>query len=514
MKLLDWSRKFESTASASFVPVEFDVPPGVEALELRFRYDPFGSTDRQVNEEAILAAAETYLSSSGFEGQTSPGELARLQGLEGWKKLIYNLFNVTLYDPRGRFVGRWDTRRKDDPPPVFISEGFSSGGFQRVRPAPGRWLATVEVWNVFTPESTAHLEVLGHNQHPKRQRRACSAPERPSPRQRPYSPPRPLVPGVLYGEMHAHSQHSDGKFTVAELAERAEGLGLDFVALTDHNTTSGHGELTAEFPVTFLRGEELTTFHGHFCIYGNRKCYEWHDPAGALRIAGALADAREAGSLVSLAHPYAMPAPVCVGCRFAEGSVPLQTFHLMEIWSGPWCRKFPAIARAQRLWDSLWDQGLNPVGIAARDWHGKGEEDTPRTRFPVTAVLAATNDEKSILDAVAHGRVFATSGPAVLLEAAAGSDQLDVTVLREELTRAEIRLVHNGVTTTAVALPGREEATLQFPTPAPGRYRAELWSDDGQLLTITNHILHTQASPKAPSVSEGARGKDRPEKTR
>ena len=113
MNLLDWKRKFKSADSASFVPVEFDVPPGVESLELRFRYDPSGSTDRAVNEAALLAAGETYLSGSGFEGQTSPAELVRLQRLGGWKKLIYNLFNVTLYDPEGRFVGRWDTRRKD-----------------------------------------------------------------------------------------------------------------------------------------------------------------------------------------------------------------------------------------------------------------------------------------------------------------------------------------------------------------------------------------------------------------
>ena len=42
-------------------------------------------------------------------------------------------------------------------------------------------------------------------------------------------------------ELHCHSVHSDGSFSVAELLRRAYDDHLALIALTDHNTVSGHG---------------------------------------------------------------------------------------------------------------------------------------------------------------------------------------------------------------------------------------------------------------------------------
>src|ERR1700690_901255 len=46
----------------------------------------------------------------------------------------------------------------------------------------------------------------------------------------------------LAGDLHAHTVHSDGSATVPELAAMAAGKGLDFLAVTDHNTISHHAE--------------------------------------------------------------------------------------------------------------------------------------------------------------------------------------------------------------------------------------------------------------------------------
>ena len=61
-------------------------------------------------------------------------------------------------------------------------------------------------------------------------------------------PPRrdlPAPPGLrwLAGDLHSHTVHSDGVLTVPELARFAAGRGLDFLAVTDHNTISHHREL-------------------------------------------------------------------------------------------------------------------------------------------------------------------------------------------------------------------------------------------------------------------------------
>ena len=49
-----------------------------------------------------------------------------------------------------------------------------------------------------------------------------------------------------YANLHTHSTHSDGKYTPAQLAQMALAEGYGAVAVTDHDTVTGYGELKAE----------------------------------------------------------------------------------------------------------------------------------------------------------------------------------------------------------------------------------------------------------------------------
>src|SRR5437868_2548630 len=74
-----------------------------------------------------------------------------------------------------------------------------------------------------------------------------AAPPRPP---RPARPPRRGLPAPagtrwLAGDLHSHTVHSDGTLTVHELACLAASRGLDFLAVTDHNTISHHPVLPA-----------------------------------------------------------------------------------------------------------------------------------------------------------------------------------------------------------------------------------------------------------------------------
>ena len=54
--------------------------------------------------------------------------------------------------------------------------------------------------------------------------------------------------------------------TVPELARFAAEQGLDFLAITDHNTISHHAELpdaAARYGITLIPGQEVTTEAGH-----------------------------------------------------------------------------------------------------------------------------------------------------------------------------------------------------------------------------------------------------------
>jgi predicted metal-dependent phosphoesterase TrpH len=62
-------------------------------------------------------------------------------------------------------------------------------------------------------------------------------------------------------DLHTHSHESDGTFTPSEVARRAAELGLDVVALTDHDTTAGleeAGEAAREVGVELVPGVEFS----------------------------------------------------------------------------------------------------------------------------------------------------------------------------------------------------------------------------------------------------------------
>lgn len=66
------------------------------------------------------------------------------------------------------------------------------------------------------------------------------------------------MPGI---DLHTHSNRSDGTFTPDEVVRTAARLGLDVVALTDHDTTDGLGEAVAtgnELGVEVVPGVEFS----------------------------------------------------------------------------------------------------------------------------------------------------------------------------------------------------------------------------------------------------------------
>ena len=73
------------------------------------------------------------------------------------------------------------------------------------------------------------------------------------------------------GDLHMHTIHSDGDWTIAELISSARNSGLDFICITDHNTASHHTEIDRaaglQQPLV-LRGEEITTYGGHTNAWG------------------------------------------------------------------------------------------------------------------------------------------------------------------------------------------------------------------------------------------------------
>src|SRR6202042_1604053 len=115
--------------------------------------------------------------------------------------------------------------------------------------------------------------------------------------------PRRILPASagrrwLAGDLHTHTVHSDGVMTVPELARFAAGRGMQFLAVTDHNTTSHHRELpgaAAEHGIVLLPGQEVTTESGHAGALGDVGWIDFREPPDSW-----LEACEEAGGLLSI----------------------------------------------------------------------------------------------------------------------------------------------------------------------------------------------------------------------
>ena len=66
----------------------------------------------------------------------------------------------------------------------------------------------------------------------------------------------------MFCDLHTHSTFSDGTFSPTEIVLKAKEIGLDAVALCDHNTVAGLDEFVSagkKYGVTTVAGIEFST---------------------------------------------------------------------------------------------------------------------------------------------------------------------------------------------------------------------------------------------------------------
>lgn len=199
----------------------------------------------------------------------------------------------------------------------------------------------------------------------------------------PERPPRRAIPPVdgmrwLAGDFHAHTVHSDGSLTVPELVCLARSRGLDFLAITDHNTVSHHAELAgaaARTGVVLVPGQEVTTDLGHANVFGDVGWVDFRRPA----------DEWGARGLISINHPLGAD---CAWLHpLADRPRPAELWH-----SGWWDRTWGA----PLAWAQAWRPDVIPVG--GSDFHDPRDH---RIGAPTTWVLTEGDD---VLGGLAAGR--------------------------------------------------------------------------------------------------------------
>jgi PHP domain len=204
----------------------------------------------------------------------------------------------------------------------------------------------------------------------------------------------------LAGDLHTHTVHSDGGMTVPELARFAAGRGLDFLAVTDHNTVSHHRELpaaSAAHGITLIPGQEVTTERGHANALGSIGWIDFREPPDAW-----LEATERRGGLLSVNHP--------IGGQVSWSAPMKRRPPLIEVWHWSW---LDTRWTTPLGWWLAWDQDAIPIG--GSDWHKPGSDAPPGT--PTTWVAADAADPAAILAAIAAGRTAISAsrdGPVLL----------------------------------------------------------------------------------------------------
>lgn len=215
----------------------------------------------------------------------------------------------------------------------------------------------------------------------------------------PARPPRRVLPAAdglrwVAGDFHAHSLHSDGSTPVANLAALGVAAGLDFLAVTDHNTEAHHLELPSvgrRFGIGLIPGQEVTTESGHANAFGAIGAIDFRRPAAEW-----VSEVARRGGLLSINHPLGGD------CSWRQ---PLPAHPpLAEVWHSSWLdRRWGGPV----AWWQAWGLGTTtPIG--GSDWHHPSSLSPPGTPTTWIAIDAAAEgpDElpAAVLDGLAAGR--------------------------------------------------------------------------------------------------------------
>jgi hypothetical protein len=288
-----------------------------------------------------------------------------------------------------------------------IAADWATPGYLPGELEPGEWQVLLRLHRIPPEGLDYEVTATTHTARP-------APPTPPAAPPRPERPPRPALPDVdglrwIAGDLHAHTEHSDGVHTIDELAALAVSRGLDFLAVTDHNTVSHHPWLpdaARRYGITLVPGQEVTTDRGHANVFGPVGWVDFRQPPDEW-----LATAERDGGLMSVNHPLAGD------CAWRQ---PLTTrTRLMEVWHSSW---FDRTWGAPLTLARAWRPDVVPVG--GSDFHRPGADALPGA--PTTWVLADGDPapDAPVLDALRAGRTAISAGPGAPLLLRLGDELL------------------------------------------------------------------------------------------
>ncbi len=294
------------------------------------------------------------------------------QGPDGLCREEANVVDLGLFDNTGRLRGWSGSERAS----ASISAVSATPGYAAGPVAAGRWAVALGLYRI---RDTVDVNVT------------IRLPEK-----------REVL---LAGELHVHTVNSDGALRTQEVVDLCRRAGLDFVALTDHNTTRQNEEIGLSDGITVIPGMEYTNYRGHASLFfpDGRRHIDC-DPLSnsAEEIKAALAAARQLGAVVSLNHPHSDLCPWELGLDDTP-------CDLVEAWNGT---LDPGDARTRSWWQARLAAGARIFVVGGSDFH---RHELLRTLgAPATFVYSVSRSPADIVAGLVAGRSFvawSSAGP-------------------------------------------------------------------------------------------------------
>lgn len=345
----------------TYKPVTFNVPPGVTRLEVAFNY-------------------------TGRENRT--------------------VVDLGLLDPQ-RFRG-WSGGNKQS---FFVSTEAATASYLPGPLPAGRWTLLLGVPNA-RPGSKATYEAKIW---------LLRAPAPP-----PAVLAKAATPGWYRGDLHMHTAHSDGGCLTGDAPRApcpvyrtvlaAQAAGLDFIAVTDHNTTSqaeALAELQPSFPnLLLMTGREVTTFQGHANVFGPTAFIDFRLGSRSVPTIRDLQRAvSAAGGVFSINHPAVPSGEQCMGCGWTANNTDFGAVQAIEVANGGNEKAlggFEGVLSGVPFWEAQLNAGRRITAIGGSDNHDAGiPHDQPSAvGRPTTVIYAEGLSSEALLKGLRAGRVF------------------------------------------------------------------------------------------------------------
>ena len=247
----------------------------------------------------------------------------------------------------------------------------------------------------------------------------------------------PRQPRWLFGDLHVHSDASDGQHDIPTLCRMAQQKGLDFLSVTNHNNYAENLHLPKVPGLTLIPGVEWTHYKGHINFFGAPVPFAGFIANSEEEMHRVLDTARAAGSVISVNHPKC---PLCP-CLWQDDGF----FTMMEVWNGP---MRPANLRAIAWWTQLLAQGRHIAAVGGSDFHR--DRQPVRLANPVTAVYTPDRSAPAILAAAQAGHSYITCGmrgPRLALECSGHSfgDTVPAAAVDKTIRFSAEKLPHGAV---------------------------------------------------------------------